>query len=226
MKLSKYAALVRREGLCSVFRVHNDGVWLGCQGAIYRAGELPEFSGREQTRAILSLDDKQMDKVYLREYDCEETRDVIGYNLRDYDPGEQATKPVSMAAAFKGRYASALRTDDGELIFYDDNYLAPLSDVLKDSDYLEMTVRRLPSGQRYIAVKDGFNILAIIMPMRIVSKTFLAELQEFEALCTEQLFREQARAEAGEAADSAELPDENDDQTSMEGMDDGTGESD
>ena len=72
MKLSKYAALVRREGLCCVFRVHNDGVWLGCKGAIYRAGELPEFSGREQTRAIiLSLDDKQMDKVYLQEYDCE-----------------------------------------------------------------------------------------------------------------------------------------------------------
>lgn len=226
MKLSKYAALVRREGLCSVFRVHNDGVWLGCKGAIYRAGELPEFSGREQTRAILSLDDKQMDKVYLREYDCEETRDVIGYNLRDYDPGEQATKPVAMVAAVKGIYASALRTNDGELIFYDDNYLAPLSDVLKDSDYLEMTVRRLPSGTRYIAVKDGFSILAVILPLQIISEKFLAELQEFEALCTEQLFRQRARAEAGEAAEADELPDENDDQTSMEGMNDGTGESD
>ena len=226
MKLSKYAALVRREAYCAVYRVQNDGVWLGLRGALYRAGELPEFSGREQTRAILSLDDKQMDKVYLREFDCEEMQNVSGYNLRDYDPGEQATKPVAMVAAVKGMYASALRTNDGELIFYNENYLAPLSDVLKDSDYLEMTVRRLSSGQRYIAVKDGFNILAIIMPMRIVCETFLAELQEFEALCTEQLFRERARAEAGEAAEADELPDENDDQTSMEGMNDGTDKSD
>lgn len=226
MKLSKYAALVRREGLCSVFRVHNDGVWLGCQGAIYRAGELPEFSGREQTRAILSLDDKQMDKVYLREYDCEETRDVIGYNLRDYDPGEQATKPVAMVAAVKGKYASALRTYDDELIFYDESYLAPLSDVLKDSDYLEMTVRRLENGQRYIAVKDGFNILAIILPMQVVCEKYLADLQEFEALCAEQLFRERARAQETVETDSDELLEDGNNQTSMEGMNDGTDESD
>lgn len=204
MKLSKYAALVRREAYCAVFRVQNDGMWLGLQGAMYRAGELPEFYGREQTRAILSLDEKQMDKVYLREFDCEKTRDVIGFNLRDYDPGEQATKPVAMVAAVKGVYASALRTNDGELIFYDDNYLAPLSDVMKDSDYLEMTVRRLPSGTRYIAVKDGFNILAVILPLEIICEKFLAELQEFEALCTEQLFRQRGRAEAREAAEAAE----------------------
>lgn len=226
MKLSKYAALVRREAYCAVFRVHNDGVWLGLRGAMYRAGELPEFSGREQTRAILSLDEKQMDKIFLREFDCEETRDVIGYNLRDYDPGEQATKPVAMVAAVKGKYASALRTYDDELIFYDESYLAPLSDVLKDSDYLEMTVRRLENGQRYIAVKDGFNILAIILPMQVVCEKYLADLQEFEALCAEQLFRERARAQETVETDSDELLEEGDNQINMEGMNNGTDEGD
>lgn len=218
MKLSKYAALVKREAYCAVFRVQNDGVWLGLPGAMYRAGELPEFSGREQTRAILSLDDKQMDKVFLREYDCETLQNVIGFNLQEFDPGEQATRPVAMVAAAKGMYVSALRTPDDELIFYNESYLAPLSDVLKDSNYLEMTVRRLASGMRYIAVKDGFNILAIILPMKVVCEKFLADLQEFEALCTEQFFRERAQADvrAALAADEAEA-----EQVGMEDATDG-----
>lgn len=41
MKLSKYAALAKREAYCTVFRVENDGVWLGVRGAIYRAPGLP-----------------------------------------------------------------------------------------------------------------------------------------------------------------------------------------
>ena len=36
----------------------------------------------------------------------------------------------------------------------------------------------------------------MIMPMNVVSEEYLANLAEFEALCTEQLYRERARAEA------------------------------
>lgn len=89
-----------------------------------------------------------------------------------------------------------MRTYDGDLLFYDENYLSPLSDVMKNSEYMAMTVRRAANGQRYIAVKDGFHILAIIMPVQVLCEKFLADLQEFEALCTEQFFREQALAAA------------------------------
>ena len=34
------------------------------------------------------------------------------------------------------------------------------------------------------------------MPMKVVSEEYLASLAEFEALCTEQLYRERARAAA------------------------------
>jgi hypothetical protein len=211
MKLSKYAALAKREAYCTVFRVENDGVWLGVRGAIYRAPGLPDFYGEEQAGAILSLDEKQMGKVYLQEYDCESTADIIGYDLRDWAPGEQTTSPVSVSALVNKKIAAALRTNDGELLFYDENYLQPLADVLKDSDYLEMTVRRHPNGQRYIAVKDGFTLLAAFMPVRLVTTKYIGELQEFEALCMEQLLREQNRAE--QPAPEEEPAEE---QTSME----------
>lgn len=211
MKLSKYAALATCEAYCTVFRVENDGVWLGVRGAIYRAPGLPEFHGEEQAQAILSLDDKQMAKVYLQEFDCESMADIIGYDLRDWAPGELDTKPVSTVAVVSGKAAAALRTNDGELLFYDETYLQPLADVLKDSDYLEMTVRRHPTGRRYIAVKDSFTLLAAFMPVKIVTAKYIGELQEFEALCMEQLLREQNRTEP--PAPDSEPAEE---QTSME----------
>lgn len=217
MKLSKYAALATRQSYCAVYRIANDGVWMGLRCALYRADGMPEIYGREQMRAILSLDSKQMDKIFLQEFDFEDTQNVSGFNLRHYDESEQTTKPVTVKAVVKGNYVSALLANDGELVFYDENYLQPLADVLKDSDYVEMTVRRLENGQRYIVVKDGFDILAIIMPMKVVNEEFLADLQEFETLCTEQLFRERIRAEAKAAAEAEkEEPEETGEQISLE----------
>lgn len=53
MKLSKYAALVKKGGHCIVAHVEGDGVWLGTSAAIYRAAELPDAEGEEQIRAML-----------------------------------------------------------------------------------------------------------------------------------------------------------------------------
>lgn len=69
-------------------------------------------------------------------------------------------------------------------------------DEIKDSDYIIYTVRRMANGQRYLMLHDGMNVLAAIMPMKVVSEEYLASLAEFEALCTEQLYRERARAAA------------------------------
>lgn len=198
MKLSKFATLVKREGCCNVYRVENDAVWLGTRGALFRAGGLPEIHGRDEVRVILSLSEKQMEKIMVYEHDCNDLSAVAGMNLRDYDEREKVAKP----AVNIGLIHTAVKADDGELIFYDTNYLSPLSDELKDSDYMETTIRRAYSGQPYIAVKDGFDILAVIMPMQIVNDEYIARLQEYEAMCVEQLFREKAQARMTEITEA------------------------
>ena len=200
MKLSKFATLVKREGCCNVYRVENDAVWLGTRGALFRAGGLPEIHGRDEVRVILSLNEKQMEKIMVYEHDCYDLSCVAGMNLHDYDEREKVAKP----AINIGLIHAAVKADDGELIFYDTNYLSPLADELKDSDYMETTIRWTVSGQPYIAVKDGFDMLAAIMPMQIVNDAYIARLQEFEAMCVEQLFRERARAGMAEAAEESD----------------------
>lgn len=80
-----------------------------------------------------------------------------------------------------------------------------LAEQIKESDYIRYTVRKMESGQRYLVVHDGFEVLAAIMPVRIVTEKYLADLSEFQALCTEQFYRERARGEF--AAQETEEPD-------------------
>ena len=193
MKLSKYTSLVRRESYCALYRTAGT-MWLGLRGALYCAAELPMFGGKEQVKAILSLSDKQMDKVYLQEFDCPGKKDVQGFDLSEYTPDECELKPVQSAAIIKGKAYTAMQASNGELVFYDESYLGPISDIVKDSDYVEMALRRAPSGQSYIAIKDGFQILALIMTVKCVDEKYLSDLQEFSALCAEQYRIETRRA--------------------------------
>lgn len=196
MKISKYVKLVKETGRCIVADVAGDGIWLGNGYALYRATGLPWMEGDEQVRTVLDVPEKSWKKIYLQQEHFENIRDVMGLNLADYDDQEQQTEKVRVAAAPDGLWASCRRCADGELIFYQEGLLAPFMDEIKDSDYIIYTVRRMANGQRYLMLHDGMNVLAAIMPMKVVSEEYLASLAEFEALCTEQLYRERARAAA------------------------------
>ena len=48
------------------------------------------------------------------------------------------------------------------------------------------------------------NVLAAVMPMKVISEEYLAQLAEFEALCAEQPCRERERALQGEESTGEE----------------------
>ena len=54
-------------------------------------------------------------------------------------------------------------------------------------------------------VHDGFEVLAAVMPVQVVTEEYLADLSDFQALCTEQFYRERSRAAANEGAEDAEV---------------------
>lgn len=154
------------------------------------------YGGRGTDATVLDVPEKAWEKVFLKEEWPESTKDIFSMNLSDYDEGEQDTEKLKVMAAPNGLWAACRRcARDGELIFYDMSLLSPLAEQIKESDYITYTARKTASGQRYLVVHDGFNVLAAIMPMKVVTEEYLAELFEFQALCTEQLFREKDRVE-------------------------------
>lgn len=197
MKLSKFANLVKNGGRCAVLHVTGSGIWLSTGTAIYRATELPDMEGSEQVRTVLDMTADAWKKVYLTEDWPESINNVLGLNLAPYAQGEQDTEKLKVAAAPNGLWCSACRCKvDGELIFYNEAYLAPLAEEIKKSEYIYYTARQTQTGQRYLVVHDGMDVLAAIMPMNILKEEYINDLAEFQALCMEQFYKDKERREA------------------------------
>lgn len=212
MKLAKYAQIAKREGCCSLLNVAGDGVWLATRSAVYRASDLPQIESGEEMRAVLDLTEKDWKKIYYKTNECESLDNVLGMYLRNYDEQEAYAKKMQMQAVYKGRLATGLLCSDGELVFYDESLLGPVAKEIDDSEYVETVVRKYATGQRYIVVKNGLEVIAAVMPLNIVSQEYLEKLAEFEVYCTQQFAREKARidfivakAAEQEAEDEAEL---------------------
>lgn len=217
MKISKFTRLVKQTGYCFVADVQGSGMWLGNGHALFRAASLPLMEGREQVRTVLDIPDKAWEKIVLEEESYLGTTNVKGLDLSDCAQNERQTKKVRVSACLDGKWTSCRRCDDGELIFYRDGLLALIMDDIEESDYITYTARRTVSGQPYLAIHDGMNLLAVIMPMQVVSDTYLAELAEFQALCTEQLWREKAIA-SRQTNPGDQIAETDGEQTGMEGQ--------
>lgn len=162
--------------------------------------------GEEQVRTVLDIPEKAWEKVHLEEKWVDSVHDIFGLNLSDFETGEQDTTKLKMLAAPDGLWcACRRRADTGELIFYQEKLLYPIGDQIKDSDYIRYTARRTAAGQPYLVVHDGFEVLAAVMPVQVVTEEYLADLSDFQALCTEQFYRERSREAADESAADAEV---------------------
>jgi len=216
MKLAKYAQIAKREGCCSLLNVAGDGVWLATRSAVYRASDLPQIESGEEMRAVLDLTEKDWKKIYYKTNECESLDNVLGMYLRNHDPEEAYAKKMQMQAVYKGRLATGLLCSDGELVFYDESLLGPVAKEIDDSDYVETVVRKYATGQRYVVVKNGFEVIAAVMPLNIVSQEYLEKLAEFEVHCTQQFAREKARIDFIVAKAAEQEAEEEAEQIAME----------
>ena len=219
MKLSKFANLVKNGGRCAVLHVAGSGIWLSTGTAIYRATELPDMEGSEQVRTVLDMTADAWKKVYLTEDWPESVSNVLGLNLAPYAQGEQDTEKLSSPIKTADTRPPCRCKVDGELIFYNEAYLAPLAEEIKKSEYIYYTARQTEAGQRYLVVHDGMDVLAAIMPMNILKEECINDLAEFQALCMEQFYKDKERREA--VIEEAEDDAEDAGQIGMEGVEDG-----
>lgn len=222
MKLSKYAKLVKNGGHCIVAHVQNSGIWLGTSTAIYRATELPDMDGEEQVRVVLDMTEKAWEKVHLDERWADSVRDIFGMDLSPYAEGEQDAEKMKTIIAPQGLLLSCVRCRrDDELLFFKESLLSPLSAEIKESDYIKYTVRVSRSGNRFLVVHDGLEVLAAILPVLALNEEFLGELAEFQALCTEQFYKEKNRAQARTELGAAETAEAEEDEAEQIGLEDG-----
>ena len=189
MKLSKYVALAKRESFCRVIHVKESGIWMGLRGAFYRATGLPDIHGEGQARAVLDIPEKAWGNTFFEEENAEGEHDICGFDMTG-SAWELPAEELELQVNYKGVQATALRCTNGELLFYDSRMAAPVSDVMRDSEYVQTVIRKHRSGQRVVVIKDGFEAIAAIMPMKVINSAFLKALSELDSACVEQYERE------------------------------------
>jgi hypothetical protein len=199
MKLTKYAALVKKRNICIVLHTE-DGMFLGTGASIYKADGIPELVGEKQIAAVLEIGQKKLDKMIIKEEVYDSAAEVAGIDMSDdIAPGEMDADVIDAAVSLNGESIAAVKCEDGELLFFNRKYLAPLEDILKDEDesgYVYFKTRLSRHGLRYIVIKHGmYETLAAIMPTKVLSNEYMRALKEYVNDCERQWKQEQEKEE-------------------------------
>ena len=181
MKLNKIASLCKGR---KTFRLHDkpekdDTIvqWLGDGIAAYQINGLP-YLDQENIFALFDIPQAEQSK-----YVFQHTSITEEINLNDFDPSERVLKDSLLTVTYAGTVLLPLWSDDG-ILFIQKKYLTPLEDI---GEGITMFERRTPQGQRYIAVKAGLMIQAIISPHDVIKETFVSELNSLAAQCRRAL---------------------------------------
>lgn len=187
MKISKFVSIIKSTGQCIVIHASSE-IYLSSGASIYKASEFPDITGKSQIAAVLDIEPKKLKKIRIEEEHCKSREDIIGFDLSEGTAaGEMDITKLEVAAVVDGNIYAAFRCENNELIFFDEQLLAPLKNRIKDEEaYLSYTVRIHPEGYKYIVIKDGFEVLAAILPVKVLSNKYLKSLREFNAMCVSQ----------------------------------------
>ena len=165
MILKKIARLCKDSGSLRLFQDEDsDQQWLSDGYAAYVLGGLPELS-EKTVAAVLDLSEKEREKMSIR---CSGLPAAL--NFGDEDGEELPVRLPDLGLVYGGRALLPVKLAEGvELI--EPKYLDPL----KDTEGLEWCERRTAAGQRYLAAKAGWMLLAVILPKNLESFPGLPE---------------------------------------------------
>lgn len=212
MKISKFVQTIKSTGQCVV--IHAPGeIYLSTGHSIYKASEIPDISGISQIAAVLDIEPEKLKKIHIEEEHCKDKADIRGCDLSECPHGELEVIRSNVAAVVKGNvYTALICRNDGEMIFFDESLLSPIKDRIKKEDaYIDYTARIHPKGYKYIIVKDGIEVLAAILPVKVLSDQYIKDLREFYLRCDEQYKWRQAAAiaKAAEQDNQEEVTEDN-----------------
>lgn len=162
MKIAEIRKLCQRNKTIILYR-HGHEQWVSDGRAIYPLAGLPTM-GKESITALMDVPEDKADGYYIDKSpvppniclddNCqEETLRQTNYTLSDLQP---------------------LYTPDGEYILIDPNYLRPLKDFAGE---MCLYLRGDP-GARYVAVKTGLILRAVILPMTLSGNGYIIEQME------------------------------------------------
>ena len=132
--------------------------WISDGGALYPLYNLPEMR-EENVFALFDIPKKKQEKIrFEHKYQLHE--DI---NFADATEDENVLEFGNISICMRGGCFAPLKTSHG-MIYINEKYLKPFADA---ENGVQLYERYTPSGEVYIAVKEGFLLTGIILPYDI-----------------------------------------------------------
>lgn len=176
MNLKKLAALCKRSGTLRMVSM-GSVLFAGTDAALYKLpGTLPAIHKPEELMAVLGYTDKEAAKLYTKSDRYDVLLQDGGPCLDDVWEGERICDESRFDIVAGESVLHGLECDDATMGFIDNALLAPVADEV--SSYTEFYRRKMASGAHYYVIKDGMDLMAMIMPMQVMNDEFAGRLEE------------------------------------------------
>ncbi len=146
--------------------------WLSDGIAIYPLQGCPIFD-EDSFCNTYEINDTQRKKIAFR---IDEPLPLT-FNFNDADDYETETEKMPLAVTYSTYDTVAFKTQYG-VEFINKAHMQPFSDY--PGRDISITLRTNEYGQAYFTVKNGFMLIGIIQPLKIIDKAFLSELKAFK----------------------------------------------
>lgn len=186
MKIRKIIDICKRSGAIYLFEGENEQ-WISDGAAIFPLFNLPRLD-ESTICTVYNIDDKKRQKIVFRH----EAALPQSYDFNDGVRGEIPAERGPMYLSDGGRGIIPYMTSQG-VVFIDAKYLQPFADI--DNGMLNLYEWATDSGQIYFAVKSGFMLVGIILPVDVINDQFVERLKTLLQQCEIALYNKKSTSE-------------------------------
>lgn len=174
MKIKKIIDLIKKSGVLAIYE-GKDCQWLSDGHATYPVTDLPEICSVTLC-AMYDITAKQADKLRIIDRIALPTT----CNYADTVENEKIIPECPIEIIVGDKRLIAYATSQG-IAFLDKRYLAPFSDM--DENMLRVYERYTADGDLYFVVKNGFMLVGIIEPAKVINVDFVASIKSMATAC-------------------------------------------
>lgn len=172
MKIKKIVTLIK-DSKCLTIYDGKDCQWLSdgvsCLYPVFKNTEVsPEF--------FCDVHDLDTQKLTIRNLAL-----PICFNYADVCENEKQISKCKIELVYNGKHLIAYATSEG-ISFVEKKYFAPFTDL--DESYLTVNERYTNTGMMYFAIKNGMNLVGILLPKQVITKEFVEDVTAMSTACT------------------------------------------
>lgn len=183
MKIKKIIDLCKKSKRIILFTDEERGEqWISNGEAAYPLFDCPRFD-EDTIFAVFDIPQKKAEEIRFEE----KAVFPSAYDFSDTTENEMPADRWALGLVVNGERVIPFSTSQG-LVFVGEKYLAPFSDY--DMAQLTFSERIDTAGQSYFAVKAGFLLIGIVMPIRIINEDLVRDLGRLHRGCEVALANE------------------------------------